>query len=77
MVNFIKDIMIKVYMNYDFDFCIKVILNLIEWLNWLLRLGVKDKVIIKIVSFDFFLFNRFLVEYIIFRLLGINGKRKN
>lgn len=54
MVNFIKDIMIKVYMNYDFDFCIKVILNLIEWLNWLLRLGVKDKVIIKIVSFDFF-----------------------
>lgn len=77
MVNFIKDIMIKVYMNYDFDFGIKVILNLIEWLNWLLRLGVKDKVIIKIVSFDFFLFNRFLVEYIIFRLLGINGKRKN
>lgn len=54
MVNFIKDIMIKVYMNYDFDFGIKVILNLIEWLNWLLRLGVKDKVIIKIVSFDFF-----------------------
>lgn len=77
MVNFIKDIMIKVYMNYDFDFCIKVILNLIEWLNWLLRLGVKDKVIIKIVSCDFLLFNRFLVEYIIFRLLGINGKRKN
>lgn len=77
MVNFIKGIMIKVYMNYDFDFCIKVILNLIEWLNWLLRLGVKDKVIIKIVSFDFFLFNRFLVEYIIFKLLGINGKRKN
>lgn len=54
MVDFIKDIMIKVYMNYDFDFGIKVILNLIEWLNWLLRLGVKDKVIIKIVSFDFF-----------------------
>lgn len=77
MVDFIKDIMIKVYINYDFDFGIKVILNLIEWLNWLLRLGVKDKVIIKIVSFDFFLFNRFLVEYIIFRLLGINGKRKN
>lgn len=54
MVDFIKDIMIKVYMNYDFDFGIKVILNLIEWLNWLLRLGVKDKVIIKIGSFDFF-----------------------
>lgn len=54
MVDFIKDIMIKVYMNYDFDFGIKVILNLIKWLNWLLRLGVKDKVIIKIVSFDFF-----------------------
>lgn len=54
MVDFMKDIMIKVYMYYDFDFGIKVILNLIEWLNWLLRLGVKDKVIIKIVSFDFF-----------------------
>lgn len=77
MVNFTKDTMTKVYMNYDLDLCIKVIPNLIEWSKWLPRSGVKDKVIIKIVSLDFFSPNRLLVEYIIFRSLGTNGKRKN
>lgn len=54
MVDFTKDTMTKVYMNYDLDLGIKVIPNLIEWSNWLPRSGVKDKVIIKIVSLDFF-----------------------
>lgn len=54
MVDFTKDAMTKVYMNYDLDLGIKVIPNLI-----------------------FFSPNRLLVEYIIFRSLGTNGKRKN